>query len=94
MLDLSPRHTIYDIVSIFDQLDEEMLNDFLTIHNSGMKVLPAPINPTQSESISSEMTKNIVEMLSKMSDFMKVCNKDLHHGQHFFTECCQFAPVR
>jgi pilus assembly protein CpaE len=72
MLDLSPKHTIYDIVSVFDQLDEEMLNDFLTIHNSGMKVLPAPIDPTQSESISSEMTKKIVEMLSKISDFIVI----------------------
>lgn len=72
MLDLSPRHTIYDIVSVFGQLDEEMLNDFLTIHNSGMKVLPAPIDPTQSESISSEMTKKIVEMLSKISDFIVI----------------------
>ena len=70
MLDLYPRHTIYDIISVFDQLDEEMLSDFLTIHNSGMKVLPAPIDPTQNESISSEMTKKIVDMLSKISDFV------------------------
>jgi pilus assembly protein CpaE len=70
MLDLYPRHTIYDIVSVIDQLDEEMLSDFLTIHNSGMKVLPAPIDPTQNESISAEMTKKIVEMLSKISDFV------------------------
>ena len=70
MLDLYPRHTIYDIASVIDQLDEEMLSDFLTIHNSGMKVLPAPIDPTQNESISVEMTKKIVEMLSKISDFV------------------------
>ena len=70
MLDLYPRHTIYDIISVFDQLDEEMLSDFLTTHNSGMKVLPAPIDPTQNESISSEMTKKIVDMLSRISDFV------------------------
>ncbi len=72
MLDLSPRHTIYDIVSVFDQLDEEMLSDFLTIHNSGMKVLPAPIDPTHNESISAEMTKKIVDMLSKISDYVVI----------------------
>ena len=70
MLDLYPRNTIYDIVSVFDQLDEEMLNDFLTTHNSGIKVLPAPIDPTQNESISAEMTKKIVDMLSKISDYV------------------------
>jgi len=70
MLDLYPRNTIYDIVSVFDQLDEDMLNDFLTIHNSGIKVLPAPIDPTQNESISIEMTKKIVDMLSKISDYV------------------------
>jgi pilus assembly protein CpaE len=72
MLDLYPRHTIYDITSVFDQLDETMLSDFLTIHNSGIKVLPAPIDPTQDESISPEMTKKIIEMLSKFSDFIVI----------------------
>lgn len=72
MLDLYPRHTIYDIASVFDQLDESMLNDFLTEHNSGIKVLPAPIDPTQNESISPEMTKKIIEMLSKFSDFVVI----------------------
>ena len=72
MLDLYPRNTIYDIVSVFDQLDEEMLNDFLTTHNSGIKVLPAPIDPTQNESISTEMTKKIVDMLSKISDYVVI----------------------
>ncbi len=72
MLDLYPRNTIYDIVSVFDQLDEEMLNDFLTTHNSGIKVLPAPIDPTQNESISAEMTKKIVDMLSKISDYVVI----------------------
>ena len=72
MLDLYPRNTIFDIVSIFDQLDEEMLNDFLTVHNSGIKILPAPIDPTQNESISAEMTKKIVDMLSKISDYVVI----------------------
>jgi len=72
MLDLYPRNTVYDIVSVIDQLDEEMLNDFLTAHNSGIKVLPAPIDPTQNESISAEMTKKIVDMLSKISDYVVI----------------------
>ena len=72
MLDLYPRNTIFDIVSVFDQLDEEMLNDFLTVHNSGIKILPAPIDPTQNESISAEMTKKIVDMLSKISDYVVI----------------------
>ncbi|TET52439.1 MAG: hypothetical protein E3J58_00010 [Actinomycetota bacterium] len=49
-----------------------MLNDFLTTHNSGIKVLPAPIDPTQNESISAEMTKKIVDMLSKISDYVVI----------------------
>jgi pilus assembly protein CpaE len=72
MLDLYPRHTIYDITSVFDQLDETMLSDFLPTHNSGIKVLPAPIDPTQNESISPEMTNKIIEMLSKFSDFIVI----------------------
>jgi len=70
MLNLYPKHTIYDIMSVIDQLDSEMLNSFLTTHETGVKVLPAPIDPSQEEVISTEATMKILDILSDISDFV------------------------
>ena len=70
MLNLFPKHTIYDIMSVVDQLDSEMLQDFLTEHSSGVRVLPAPIDPTQDELISTGTTKKILNILSDISDYI------------------------
>ena len=72
MLNLYPKNTIYDIVSVVDQLDCEMLNSFLTTHSSGVKVLPALIDPLQDEFISTKSTMKIVNILSKISDFIVI----------------------
>jgi len=72
MLNLYPKHTIYDIVSVVDQLDCEMLDSFLTVHSSGVKVLPALIDPLQGESISAKSTMKIMDILSKISDFIVI----------------------
>jgi len=70
MLNLYPKHTTYDIMSVINQLDSEMLNSFLTIHESGVKVLPAPIDPSQEEAISTAATMKILDILSDISDYV------------------------
>lgn len=72
MLNLFPKHTVYDIMSVIDQLDSEMLNSFLTTHSSGVKVLPAPIDPTQNEAISTKTTKKILDTLSEFNDYIVI----------------------
>ncbi len=70
MLNLYPRHTVYDLVSVMDQLDGDMLKSFLTPHDSGVKVLPAPIDPSQDESISTRDTIKILKLLAGITDFI------------------------
>ncbi|MFO7928540.1 MAG: P-loop NTPase [Candidatus Humimicrobiaceae bacterium] len=72
LLNLYPRHTVYDVVSVIDHLDADMLKSFLTPHESGVKVLPAPIDPSQDESISSSDTVKILKMLTEVSDFLVI----------------------
>ena len=72
ILDIVPRHTFYDITSIINQLDTEMLSSFLTLHSSGVKVLPAPVDPTQSESISTKATVKVLDTLAKICDYMVI----------------------
>jgi len=47
-----------------------MLNSFLTIHESGVKVLPAPIDPSQEKAISTAATMKILDILSDISDYI------------------------
>jgi len=70
MLDIYPKNNINDIIPLIDQLDSETLKSFLTIHKSGVKVLPAPIDPSQDESITTESTIKIVDILTEINDFI------------------------
>jgi pilus assembly protein CpaE len=70
MLGLFAQHTVYDVMADIDRLDMEMLSSFLTSHSSGVKVLPAPLEPHQAESITAEATAKIVDLLAKMNKFI------------------------
>ncbi|MBL7060642.1 MAG: hypothetical protein ISS13_02265 [Actinobacteria bacterium] len=70
MLDIYPKNNITDIIPLMDQLDSETVKSFLTIHKSGVKVLPAPIDPSQDESITTESTIKIVDILAEINDFI------------------------
>jgi pilus assembly protein CpaE len=72
ILDITPKHTVYDISSIVNQLDVEMMNSFLTGHGSGIKVLPAPVDPSQSESISTKATLKILDVMTKICDYVVI----------------------
>ena len=71
MLGLYPRNTIFDLMTV-NKYDPETLNIFLTTHNSGVKVLPSPIDPSQSETIGSEVSIKVLEELSKVGDYIVI----------------------
>jgi pilus assembly protein CpaE len=72
ILNLDPKNTIYDIASMVSTLDTEMLSSLINSYNSGLKVIPAPINPMQAETISNKATMKIIDTLAKMSDFIVI----------------------
>ena len=67
-----PKHTFFDIASIVNQLDAEMLSSFLTPDSSGIEILPAPVDPAQSESINTKATIKILDTLSQICDYMVI----------------------
>jgi len=71
MLGLYPRNTIFDLMTV-NKYDIETLNIFLTTHSSGVKVLPSPIDPSQSETIGSEVSIKVLEELSKVGGYIVV----------------------
>ena len=71
MLGLYPRNNIFDLMTV-NKYDPETIKIFLTTHSSGVKVLPSPIDPTQSETIGSEISIRVLEGLSEVGDYVVI----------------------
>ena len=72
ILNVIPKKTVYDILSIIGKLDLDLLESSLTTHSSGIKFLPAPANSLEAEYISSEQTIKIIDMLAEISDYVVI----------------------
>jgi len=71
MLKLSPQHTVVDAVSALDRLDLPLLQSLLIDHTgSGLKVLPAPLEPAFADQIGAPEMVRIVEMLRTFCSFV------------------------
>ena len=67
MLKLAPEHTIVDTVSMLESLDANLLDSLLVTHTaSGLRVLPAPLEPAFADQIGAEEVVRIVEELRKI----------------------------
>lgn len=73
MLKLAPQHTIVDAVGSFDRLDVGFLESLLATHSpSGLKVLPAPLEPAFADQIGAEQMHKIIELLRSFCEFVVV----------------------
>jgi pilus assembly protein CpaE len=72
ILNVYPKHTIFDLTMIKEKLTLEFLNGFLSTHPSGIKVLSAPTDPSQSELVDLGTTIKIFDMLNKVFDYMVI----------------------
>lgn len=73
MLKLAPSHTIVDAVSALDRLDPAMLDNFLVVHeSSGLRVLPAPLEPAFADQVSAHDMTTIVDMLRTFCAYVVV----------------------
>ncbi len=73
MLKLAPQHTIVDAVGSFERLDVGFLESLLATHApSGLKVLPAPLEPAFADQIGAEQMNKIIELLRSFCDFVVV----------------------
>ena len=73
MLKLAPQHTIVDAVGSFDRLDVGFLETLLSTHpQSGLKVLPAPLEPAFADQIGADQMVKIVRLLRTFCDFVVI----------------------
>ncbi len=72
ILNIYPKQTIFDLTMIKEILTLEFLNGFLSTHPSGIKILPAPTDPSQSELIDLGTTIKMFDMLNKIFDYLVI----------------------
>jgi len=69
-LGLSPERTLYDLFRSGGSLDAEKLEDFLTVHPSGVRALLAPARPDEAGVITPAFLKDVYPLLRGMHEFV------------------------
>jgi len=72
MLDILPERTIADLVPVIDKLDPELMRGFMSVHASGLKVLPAPARPEDGEKVTAAHIKKILDVMAHTYDYVVV----------------------
>jgi len=70
MLNLQPTRTIVDFLPQIEELDEELLNEVMLSHASGVRVLLAPPEPQQADSIRPYHLETIIDVMKRSYDFI------------------------
>ena len=71
-LGVSPERTLYDLVRSGGSLDAEKLEDFLTVHHSGVRALLAPARPDQAGVVTADFLKDVYPLLRTMHEYVIV----------------------
>jgi pilus assembly protein CpaE len=70
LLNLQGTQTIIDATNRLDELDSDLLSAMMSTHASGVKVLSAPLSPVDSDTISPETYKQVLNRLQKAFDYV------------------------
>jgi pilus assembly protein CpaE len=76
-LDIQPRLTISDLVQDSDSLNSSILENYLQKHESGVKVLSAPIKPEFADLVTPPVIENVCRLLKEQNKYFIV---DLFSG--------------
>lgn len=71
-LNLPPAHTILDLVKSIDELDEEMVDQVLAQHSSGVRALISPRNPEEVDLITAAHIERLLDFLAATHDYVIV----------------------
>src|SRR5262249_24641646 len=71
-LNLQAQNNIIDLVKDVDDLDMDLVENVLVTHDTGLKVLLAPIRPEDAELVPADKVPTLVEKLSTSFDYIVV----------------------
>lgn len=72
MLDIPVELSLTDAAERVEELDRESLGDSLARHSSGIRMLPAPFEPTDWRNVSPEAVDKVLTLLAQTHDFVIV----------------------
>ncbi len=68
MLKLQPTHTVVDAITQLDKLDAVLMQQLMTTHEeTGLRVLPAPMEPTFADQITGEQMVKLAEIIKRFA---------------------------
>jgi pilus assembly protein CpaE len=67
---IRPDKTIYDLARSSGAMDAEKVNDYLAVHDTGVRVLLAPIRPDQAGVVTVEFLRDIYQVLRSTFDYV------------------------
>jgi len=70
VLDVPVESSLVDVTSRIDELDRETISRYLVRHSSGVRILPAPFEPTDWRNISPESLDKTLSLLAQTHDFV------------------------
>lgn len=69
-LNLKPQATITDLIKSVDDFDPDLAENVLLTHDSGLRVLLAPVRPEEADLVPPDKVPTLVEKLKGMFDFI------------------------
>ncbi|RHW43174.1 MinD/ParA family protein [Neobacillus notoginsengisoli] len=80
-MDLQHTFTIKEAMEGITSLDEDRLEEYMSSHNSGVRVLPAPDRPEFADLLTKEAVSKMVNLLLLKNDFV-VCDTGAGLNEH------------
>ena len=62
-LNLQSKYSINDLTSRMDEMDPEILEDVLLLHENGLRVLAAPPRPEMADEVNADQIRTIIQFL-------------------------------
>ena len=73
MMDVVPQRSVLDLAQALDEIDsKEALKSFLTMHESGVAIVAAPLRPDEEQVLSAEQIKKILNLITQSFDYVIV----------------------
>jgi pilus assembly protein CpaE len=65
LTNVAPRYSVLDLLDNLHRLDESLLDSLVTEHESGLDVLPAPLDPTDKREVKSDQLRTVLRLLKQ-----------------------------
>jgi pilus assembly protein CpaE len=72
MMDVVVEFSIADVGRNIEGVDRETMQEYLVSHSSGVKILPAPLHPTEWGALNRHHIAKVVDLLSQTHDYVVV----------------------